>query len=60
MAEIRDIKPADPLWPKRRTDRIQPDSEQETPRPAPRRPRRRRPDDDGDDGSKGAQIDEYA
>ena len=59
MADIRDIKPVDPLWPKRRTDKVSPDRDGETPRPPQRRPRRRRPSEE-DDGSKGGQIDEYA
>lgn len=60
MTGIRDIKPADPLWPKRRTDKVRPDSEHETPRPPQRRPRRRSSSDDDDDGTRGGQIDEYA
>lgn len=59
MAEIRDIKPADPLWPRRRADKVRPDSERESQRPPQRRPRRRPlPEEDG--SPKGGQIDEYA
>lgn len=59
MAEIRDIKPADPLWQKRQIEKIRPDANPDTPQ---KERRRRRGDDDGKDQgrSRGGRLDEYA
>lgn len=58
MTEIRDIRPTEPLWPKRRTEKIRQDEERE----APQQEKRQRRDDDttGDDRSRDGGIDEYA
>lgn len=59
MTEIRDIRPTDPLWQKRRTEKIRPDEEKDP--PLPRQKPRRRDDDGGDDDRPGeGRIDEYA
>lgn len=58
MAEIRDIKPADPMWQKRQTERIRPDRDADTPRKERRRRRKDGPRDEG--RSRGGRIDEYA
>lgn len=57
MAEIGDIKPAQPVWQKRPADRVGPDSRQ--PRP-PARERPRPEDDKGEEDPRGGKIDEYA
>jgi len=60
MAEIRDIKPADPLWQKRQTEKIRPDSNPDTPQKERRRRRDPRGRGEGPDRSRGGHIDEYA
>lgn len=67
MAEIRDIKPAEPLWPKRQIDRIQPEGEAQQERKKQRRDQgegeeergREDPDSPGKSSDDG-HIDEYA
>lgn len=58
MSEIRDIKPAEPMWPRRPVEK----TGQEDGRPPSRRERRRRErrDDARDDDHRGRNIDEYA
>lgn len=60
MTEIRDIRPTDPLWQKRRTEKIRPDEEKED---APRQEKPPRRDDDeanGEQRPRDGHIDEYA
>ena len=57
MAEIRDIKPAEPAWQKRQIEKVRPDEQADTPR---RERKRRRDGDRDDDRSRGGHIDEYA
>lgn len=58
MTEIRDIRPTDPLWQKRRTEKIRPDEEKDP--PPQRKPQRRDGDGTEDDRSGEGRIDEYA
>ncbi len=57
MSEIRDIKPAEPMWQKRSVDKTSQDTRQESPRKE--RKRKRREDSRGEDDTRGGTIDEY-
>lgn len=58
MSEIRDIKPAEPMWPKRSVEK----SGQDAGHPPPRKERGRkgRREDGREDDNRGRNIDEYA
>ncbi len=58
MSEIRDIKPAEPLWQKRPIEKAGRDANPDTPAREEKK-RKRRPQGKQDD-SRGNSIDEYA
>ncbi len=55
MSGIRDITPAEPLWPKRRIEKVRRDDEGQRPPEKERKPPREDQERGGDD-----HIDEYA
>lgn len=57
MSEIRDIKPAEPMWQKRSVDKTSQDTRQDS--PGTKRKRKRRDDNRDEDDSRGSTIDEY-
>ncbi len=57
MSEIRDIKPAEPMWPKRSVEKTGQDAGQP---PRKERGRKERRDDSRKDDNRGRNIDEYA
>jgi hypothetical protein len=58
MSEIRDIKPAEPMWQKRAVDKTSHEARQESPGKEGKRKRRERRRDTDD--SRGGTIDEFA
>lgn len=60
MSEIRDIKPAEPMWRKRPVEKTGEDAGREAPRKERKRRQRREDEGGGDDDGRGGTIDEYA
>lgn len=59
MAEIRDVNPLNPIWPRRPSDKVHPRGDESDVPQRERAPQRKRDDDSSEDDDGAGHIDEY-